>query len=656
MPSTQTDRLNGLTTSVAVKPPCVAVTTAPITLSGLQTIGGVTLSEGDRVLVRAQANSVDNGIYNASTGSWVRASDFDGNRDVTQGTLVLVRTNSVDGAIYEQTTASPVIGTSAIVFELRDDPAITYVQTLAEIDALVTPASYAYSPEYIERQGSSTAAADNLLAINRAITTATRPNINVQRPFMRSGDGTFIVSAPPTNPYGIDLAGTGAIMEQFSAYSGTFYRQLNSYANNFAGPPVLGREYLYHLYNKLIANAGTGIILEAYGDSTVAGGNGESSLLLIQTLFPNLGFRAGLPEQLYVTNHAVGGTSWTDFDPSAELTAGTMDVLIVKYGINDGSKTYATRLATMVTAMRAALATIRAHANGGLDTLSIVLVGPTSTYDAPNQRDAYWYEQLRGAYVQAARDYQCLYVDAYAMLQDARYSAGLDMDAPYADDRTVHPLNERLLWLWPAVFRAMFGWEETRFLGRNNFLNLSASMTAGSAAASNVPTDFAFGISMYRATVANGWPIEGMLFNVRNADGPSLQMLCPFGDANRTQIPKRLAYVAGNTWTQWSGIANAMTLANSWVAFGGGFDSPQYILGENGIVTCTGAIKNGTTTAGTTIATLPAGYRPPATQGPIIVATNAGSCQMKIDTSGNIQLQTAGDATYTSMHFSFRAA
>jgi hypothetical protein len=153
MPSTATDRLNGLSTSVAVKPPCVAVTSANITLSGLQTIGGVTVVEGDRVLVRSQSTASQNGVYNASSGSWTRAADFDGNRDVVQGTLVLVRNGVADGAIYEITTANPItIDSSSIAFELRDDPAITYDQTQAEIDAGVTPVNYVYPPHIDSRR------------------------------------------------------------------------------------------------------------------------------------------------------------------------------------------------------------------------------------------------------------------------------------------------------------------------------------------------------------------------------------------------------------------------------------------------------------------------------------------------------------------------
>lgn len=117
MPSTPTDRLNGLTTSVAVKAPCRTVSTANITLAGLQTINGVLLAEDDRVLVKDQTAASENGIYNASTGDWTRSKDFDGNRDVVRGTLVVSNTST--GIYYRVTSEDPiVIGTSDIDFEI----------------------------------------------------------------------------------------------------------------------------------------------------------------------------------------------------------------------------------------------------------------------------------------------------------------------------------------------------------------------------------------------------------------------------------------------------------------------------------------------------------------------------------------------------------
>lgn len=121
MPSTATSILDGLSTSVAVKAPVIVVTTTNITLAGLQTVAGVdgnvAVTEGNRVLVIEQTDASENGIYTASTGNWIRAKDFDGNRDVVHGTLV---TKSAGiGIYYRVTSADPiVIGTSDIEFDV----------------------------------------------------------------------------------------------------------------------------------------------------------------------------------------------------------------------------------------------------------------------------------------------------------------------------------------------------------------------------------------------------------------------------------------------------------------------------------------------------------------------------------------------------------
>lgn len=52
-----------------------AATTANITLSGLQTVDGVALQAGDRVLVKNQSTASQNGIYVAAAGAWNRSAD-----------------------------------------------------------------------------------------------------------------------------------------------------------------------------------------------------------------------------------------------------------------------------------------------------------------------------------------------------------------------------------------------------------------------------------------------------------------------------------------------------------------------------------------------------------------------------------------------------
>jgi phage-related tail fiber protein len=61
---------------LAIKAPVRAATTGSnVTLSALQTVDGVTLAVGDRVLVKDQSDATTNGLYNAATGPWTRTID-----------------------------------------------------------------------------------------------------------------------------------------------------------------------------------------------------------------------------------------------------------------------------------------------------------------------------------------------------------------------------------------------------------------------------------------------------------------------------------------------------------------------------------------------------------------------------------------------------
>lgn len=118
MTSTTTDRISGFSASAALKIPCRVATTANITLSGTQTIDGVAVVADDRVLVKNQTTSSENGIYVVDSGTWSRARDFDGTGDAVYGTLVFVTSGSTYTATFWRlATADTVdIGTDNITW------------------------------------------------------------------------------------------------------------------------------------------------------------------------------------------------------------------------------------------------------------------------------------------------------------------------------------------------------------------------------------------------------------------------------------------------------------------------------------------------------------------------------------------------------------
>jgi len=111
----------GVNSSRAVKVPCIAATTANITLSGEQTIDGVACVAGNRVLVKDQTDASENGIYAVDTSAWGREPDWDGTYDVVKGTYVYVSGGTVGNNFWQVTTADPItIGTTDVALQATD--------------------------------------------------------------------------------------------------------------------------------------------------------------------------------------------------------------------------------------------------------------------------------------------------------------------------------------------------------------------------------------------------------------------------------------------------------------------------------------------------------------------------------------------------------
>jgi phage-related tail fiber protein len=101
-----------------VKDSVRAATTANITLSGVQTIDGVSVVAGDRVLVKDQTTASGNGIYVAAAGAWSRSTDADTSTKVTAGMFAFVTEGTVNGDSGWVLTTNDVItlNTTALAF------------------------------------------------------------------------------------------------------------------------------------------------------------------------------------------------------------------------------------------------------------------------------------------------------------------------------------------------------------------------------------------------------------------------------------------------------------------------------------------------------------------------------------------------------------
>jgi hypothetical protein len=69
--------VDNLAQGLDAKAPVRAATTTNVTLSGEQTVDGIALVTGDRVLVKNQTAPAENGIYLVDTSSWTRTLDVD---------------------------------------------------------------------------------------------------------------------------------------------------------------------------------------------------------------------------------------------------------------------------------------------------------------------------------------------------------------------------------------------------------------------------------------------------------------------------------------------------------------------------------------------------------------------------------------------------
>jgi hypothetical protein len=108
--------VDALAQGIDAKASVVVATTANITLSGAQTVDGVSVIAGNRVLVKDQTLPANNGIYLCATGSWTRTTDADTYAELVAAFTFVEQGTQANNGYISTITAGGTLGTTPITF------------------------------------------------------------------------------------------------------------------------------------------------------------------------------------------------------------------------------------------------------------------------------------------------------------------------------------------------------------------------------------------------------------------------------------------------------------------------------------------------------------------------------------------------------------
>ena len=109
--------VDGVASGLDPKQSVRCASTGVVTLSGTQVVDGISLVDGDRVLVKNQADATTNGIYVVNAGgAWTRAIDTIPGTTLNAGAFTFVEagtTNSKTG--WVMSTPNPIVNGSSVI-------------------------------------------------------------------------------------------------------------------------------------------------------------------------------------------------------------------------------------------------------------------------------------------------------------------------------------------------------------------------------------------------------------------------------------------------------------------------------------------------------------------------------------------------------------
>ena len=363
----------------------------------------------------------------------------------------------------------------------------------------------------------------------------------------------------------------------------------------------------------------------------------------------------GYSNVIVVNNGQAGdGTNhWNATHVLADIAANP-DLLILRWGINDPA--YAQTVEMFTASLRNGLAQVRASKT--VFQLSIVLMTPNSTAHIPDGRDEFWHESINKVIRQAALDYDCVFIDLYAMCPRSHglsNSIIFDTIGGYA----VHPTQSHYVQIANIIADVVF--PQYSYAVNNNFLNLTSVDTANNFDSSTTNASIYNGLTMNFSSSSSFVGYAGsleQLITFKSIDSAMITIsagLAGYNDANQfargsgrrpVGLVARCSFNAGNSTVL--GVVAYPTLLNGWANLNNGLQEVMYQTTLDGRVCFNGVLGPNPSGDGAIIFTLPTALAPMQAEIFAVLKDN-GICRVDVTDAGNVIIYGSGSAGFVSL-------